>query len=133
MQKYNILELNGKQLPELQEIAETLGIKKVKSLQKEEIVYKILDEQAISWAGLQVEKEARKKEKRTQKGSIEHKTSKQEPLPTKSDEVTAAARRGRPPKDKSKQVEKVSSEKNDGDTPKQKRGQIGRASCRERV
>ena len=61
MQKYNILELNKKQLPELQEIAESLGIKRTKSLNKEDLVYIILDEQAISWAGLQVEKEKEKK------------------------------------------------------------------------
>ena len=48
MQKYNILELNEKLLPELQSIAEELGIKKVSSLKKEELVYRILDEQAIS-------------------------------------------------------------------------------------
>ena len=47
MQKYNILELNEKLLPELQSIAEELGIKKVSSLKKEELVYRILDEQAI--------------------------------------------------------------------------------------
>ncbi|WP_301828039.1 Rho termination factor N-terminal domain-containing protein, partial [uncultured Parabacteroides sp.] len=35
MQKYNILELNEKLLPELQSIAEELGIKKVSSLKKE--------------------------------------------------------------------------------------------------
>ncbi|WP_303025256.1 Rho termination factor N-terminal domain-containing protein, partial [uncultured Parabacteroides sp.] len=53
MQKYNILELNEKLLPELQSIAEELGIKKVSSLKKEELVYRILDEQAISYAGIQ--------------------------------------------------------------------------------
>ena len=42
MQKYNILELNEKLLPELQSIAEELGIKKVSSLKKEELVYRIL-------------------------------------------------------------------------------------------
>ena len=56
MQKYNILELNEKLLPELQSIAEELGIKKVSSLKKEELVYRILDEQAISYAGIQAEK-----------------------------------------------------------------------------
>ena len=70
MQKYNILELNEKQQPELQTIAETLGIKKVKSLPKEELIYRILDEQAISWAGIQVEKEARKKDKRDRKSVV---------------------------------------------------------------
>ena len=57
MQKYNILELNEKLLPELQSIAEELGIKKIKALKKNELVYRILDEQAISFAGIQVEKE----------------------------------------------------------------------------
>lgn len=56
MQKYNILELNEKLLPELQSIAEELGITKVGSLKKEELVYRILDEQAISYAGIQAEK-----------------------------------------------------------------------------
>lgn len=63
MQKYNILELNDKQLPELQSIAEELGIKKVSSLKKEELVYRILDEQAISYAGIQAELQAKKAEK----------------------------------------------------------------------
>ncbi len=44
MQKYNILELNEKLLPELQSIAEELGIKKVRSFKKEELVYRILDD-----------------------------------------------------------------------------------------
>ena len=72
MQRYNILELNGKQLPELQEIAEGLGIKRGKVLEKQDLVYKILDEQAISLAGLQIErekvKEIRKLEKQSKRG-----------------------------------------------------------------
>ena len=56
MQKYNILELNEKLLPELQSIAEELGIKKISALKKEELIYRILDEQAISYAGIQAEK-----------------------------------------------------------------------------
>ena len=55
MQKYNILELNEKQLPELQSIAGELGLKKVDSLNKEELIYRILDEQAISLAVKQTE------------------------------------------------------------------------------
>ncbi|MDR1103675.1 MAG: transcription termination factor Rho [Tannerella sp.] len=69
MQKYNILELNGKQLPELQEIAEGLGIKKVKSLEKQDLVYRILDEQAISLAGIQIEKEKEKEVRKLEKQS----------------------------------------------------------------
>lgn len=67
MQKYNILELSDKHLPELQSIAEELGIKKISSLRKEELVYRILDEQAISYAGLQAEKEKEKEAKKVEK------------------------------------------------------------------
>ena len=67
MQKYNILELNEKLLPELQSIAEELGIKKVSSLKKEELVYRILDEQAISYAGIQAEKEKEKEAKKAER------------------------------------------------------------------
>jgi len=67
MQKYNILELNEKLLPELQSIAEELGIKKISSLKKEELVYRILDEQAISYAGQQAEKEKEKEAKKAEK------------------------------------------------------------------
>ncbi|MDR0429541.1 MAG: transcription termination factor Rho [Tannerellaceae bacterium] len=64
MQKYNILELNEKLLPELQKIAGELGIKKISSFKKEELVYRILDEQAISIAGIQVEKAKEKEAKK---------------------------------------------------------------------
>ena len=47
---YNIIQLNDKNLSELQSIAQELGIKKTDSLKKEELVYKILDEQAIAGA-----------------------------------------------------------------------------------
>ena len=47
MQKYNIIELNEKELPDLQKIAEELGISKVSELDKQALVYRILDEQAI--------------------------------------------------------------------------------------
>ncbi len=65
MQKYNIIELNEKELPDLQNIAEELGIKKADSLKKEELVYRILDEQAISYAGIQAEKQKGKEAQKT--------------------------------------------------------------------
>ena len=76
MQKYNILELNEKLLPELQSIAEELGNKKISSLKKEELVYRILDEQAISYAGLQAEKEKEKEAKKAEKQTKAKKPSK---------------------------------------------------------
>ena len=44
---YNIIQLNDKDLTELQQIAKELGLKKTSTLRKEELVYRILDEQAI--------------------------------------------------------------------------------------
>ena len=44
---YNIIQLNDKDLSELQQIAKELGLAKTDSLRKEELVYRILDEQAI--------------------------------------------------------------------------------------
>jgi len=107
MQKYNILELNSKQISELQEIAETLGINKVKSLPKEDLVYRILDEQAITWAGKQVEKEARKRDKRSQKSKPNQAAKSVTPESASAKEAPEGAdnlvkRRGRPPKDAQK-------------------------------
>jgi transcription termination factor Rho len=43
---YNIFQLNEKSVEELQQIAHELGIAKTETLQKRDLVYKILDEQA---------------------------------------------------------------------------------------
>ena len=45
---YNIIQLNDKSLSELQSIAQELGINKAESYKKDELVYRILDEQAIA-------------------------------------------------------------------------------------
>tara|TARA_R110001583_G_scaffold25760_6_gene93105 strand:+ start:17611 stop:19386 length:1776 start_codon:yes stop_codon:yes gene_type:complete len=44
---YDILELNKKLVPELKEIAKELNIKKIESFKKQDLIYKILDQQAI--------------------------------------------------------------------------------------
>lgn len=44
---YDILELSKKLLPELKEIAKELKIKKPESLKKQDLIYKILDNQAL--------------------------------------------------------------------------------------
>lgn len=65
---YNIIQLNDKDLSELQTIAQELGIKKADSFKKEDLVYKILDEQAIVGATKKVAadklKEARDEDKK---------------------------------------------------------------------
>ena len=103
MQKYNILELNEKQLPELQEIAQSLGIPNIKTFQKPQLVYKILDEQAITVAGEQIKKEALRKEMKAKKANEKLTTGKHVAAPAKnqgnnSETDDLSKRRGRPPK-----------------------------------
>ncbi|MBP8959938.1 MAG: transcription termination factor Rho [Bacteroidales bacterium] len=45
---YDILELSKKLVPELREIAKELNIKRAESLKKQDLIYKILDQQAIN-------------------------------------------------------------------------------------
>ena len=54
---YNIIQLNDKELSELQDIAKELGIQHVEAKKKDELVYSILDEQAIKSANKKAAKE----------------------------------------------------------------------------
>ena len=44
---YDIIELNGKKVADLREIASKLDVKRVDKLKKQDLVYSILDEQAL--------------------------------------------------------------------------------------
>ncbi|MEM8908422.1 MAG: transcription termination factor Rho, partial [Bacteroidota bacterium] len=73
---YDILQLNDMLVPELKALAEKLGLKGYKKLNKQELIYKILDEQAI--AGEQNEepkntktKEPKNKEETTKEAAPE--------------------------------------------------------------
>ncbi len=67
---YDILELNKKLVPELRDIAKGLKIKRVEAYKKQDLIYKILDTQAIQEAEKKVKKDSpqdqnEKKEERT--------------------------------------------------------------------
>ncbi|OYT13424.1 MAG: transcription termination factor Rho [Bacteroidetes bacterium 4572_114] len=63
---YDIIELNGKLLAELKEIAKKLNIKKTNNLKKQDLIYKILDYQALN-PTQKVVGEEKEKEKDTAK------------------------------------------------------------------
>ena len=65
---YNIIQLNDMELSELQSIAKELGINKFESMKKDELVYSILDEQAIANASKRTanKEKAANKEKENQ-------------------------------------------------------------------
>ena len=62
---YNIIQLNDKEVSELQSIAKELGIKNAESMKKDELVYGILDEQAIANASKKANSKETQPRKRT--------------------------------------------------------------------
>jgi transcription termination factor Rho len=62
---YDILELSKKLLPELKDIAKELKIKKAETLKKQDLIYKILDQQAIEATEIKPEIKPEKENKRS--------------------------------------------------------------------
>ena len=60
---YDILQLNDMLVPELRDVAEQLGVKGHKKLNKQELIYKILDEQALKKPENENGKESKSKTK----------------------------------------------------------------------
>ena len=84
---YNIIQLNDKNLSELQVIAKELGIKKADSYKKEDLVYKILDEQAIVGATKKVAADKLKEERKNE----EQKKKRSRVAPTKKEDKVVSA------------------------------------------
>lgn len=85
---YNILELKEKSLADLKVIAQEMGLKKIDASEKDDLVYKILDQQAIDIAGkkvaAQTENGAAKKKKSTAK-TVKPKTTAKATAPEKNE------------------------------------------------
>ena len=108
---YDILQLNDMLVPKLREVAESIGLKSYKRLSKQELIYKILDEQAVSQGKIapieKKEKPAPRKPRATKKAEPKAKaeeTKKPEPK-----------RRGRPAAEKKAEPKKEQPKK---DAPK---------------
>jgi transcription termination factor Rho len=80
---YDILELNKKLLPDLKDIAKKLKIKKVESYRKQDLIYLILDQQAIEEA------------------ADSNSSARKSKSPDSREAVQAAKRQGRRPRTKS--------------------------------
>lgn len=104
---YNISDLNAMSDTELKTIAESMGLKKANPSQKDELIYRILDQQAIDHAASAADKKAAGRQPRAKR---EKPTSTQQP---QQDGTPAQPRRGRPPKRTAELPEA-----NDGDTTK---------------
>ena len=114
MVKYNIVELTDMDLPRLQTIATDLGLTDIKGVEKQALIYQILDRQAESVAGMQKEKEAQKSEQKRRgpgrppknksaESAAEASASEKEPkadTAEKAESKPAKRRPGRPKKNK---------------------------------
>ncbi len=113
---YNIIQLNDKELSELQAIAKELGIKKADSFKKEDLVYKILDEQAIVGATKKVAADKLKEERKEDK-------KKRSPRVTpakKEDKAVSAAKGGEVAKTKEATPVKTQQPSKEENTNKEK-------------
>ena len=116
---YDILQLNDMVVPELLDIAEQMNIPNVKKLDKQGLIFKILDKQAIMSTGPKNEEEAKPKRKRIVKATTANSTEeavvmqesskpepKAEPKPEPKPEPKHT-RKTEPVHDKKKPVKKV--------------------------
>ena len=84
---YNISDLNEKHLPELKQIAKDMGMKRIDSLKKEDLIYRILDQQAEDLANKKVatikEKPAKQDRRKKKEVSSKDKVEKKEIKPNR--------------------------------------------------
>ncbi|MCK9255939.1 MAG: transcription termination factor Rho [Bacteroidales bacterium] len=85
---YDILELNSKLLPELKEIARDLGIHKVDAFRKSDLIYKILDVQAIKAAEQESDKKKQAKAQTSETASKAIENAKRPRTKMKAQKIT---------------------------------------------
>ncbi|MBR9919698.1 MAG: transcription termination factor Rho [Bacteroidetes bacterium] len=113
---YDILQLNDMLVPELREVAESLGIKGYKRLNKQDLIYKILDFQAISGEGAKKEAAPAAKsngKKSTSDNSDQKSSDARQKRRSSSDKPTKSAGRGRAPKKEEQPKKDDSSDQKD--------------------
>ncbi|MBL4715882.1 MAG: transcription termination factor Rho, partial [Bacteroidia bacterium] len=90
---YDILSLNEKELDDLQSIAKELEIAKFEKLEKQDLVYQILDQQALQSKSKEASKPSEKKAPRTRKkiAASNGTATKVEPKGKKAEEVKSVS------------------------------------------
>lgn len=98
---FEISDLKAKKLAELQSLALDMGIKKVRNLKKEELIYAIIDQQSISPDLKNVTSTPKKRGRKPKKTSPEETVEKTE---NTTQEKKSPKKRGRKPKKNTNQV-----------------------------
>ena len=106
---YDILQLNDMLVPELHDIAEQLAIPNYKKLEKQDLVHKIIEKQAVAGVAAEEGKDEKPKRKRilktADKEGKEPEVPKEKPAPVKPE--PKAAKKAEPVHEKKKPVKKV--------------------------
>jgi len=92
--KYDILQLNEMLVPELRDLADRLGLKDYKKLNKKDLIYKILDEQAVDAADEKSSDSTSKSKQMAKKQESEEEKGKKK-RPRKKVSAAEAERRGK--------------------------------------
>ena len=121
---YDILELNKKLLAELRDIAKDLKIKRVESFKKQDLIYKILDTQAIVVS----ESKAARKETPHNDGAKNEK----QPAASEASGPSSKKRPGRPKKEKKKEPAPVPEEAKAGELKSEQGKPKGMAEVEDR-
>ena len=118
---YDILELNKKLVPELREIAKELNIKRIESFKKQDLIYKILDTQAIQEAEKKERKYAPKEQNKDDKGIMNLLRKKPQVAETQEEPTKDAKRTKRPRRERVEPI--IKREKIEAGKKKQKQKQ----------
>ena len=110
---YDILELNKKLLTELREVAKELKIKRVEGFKKQDLIYKILDQQAIVASDIKPQSKDSQKDRQVPQG-------KEKPY----------QKRGRKPQSESKQADPAEEVKEKEESDKPQDGGSGKPNPR---
>lgn len=120
---YDIIELNGKKVADLRDIAKALNIKKTEVLKKQDLIYKILDEQAVN-PPAKTEKVLEKTADRTEKPKPAERRPRPAAKPAAQAEKSAPAKKeneerrkpaDRKPSDRSKPADRANTPKSQSD------------------
>jgi len=101
---YDIIELNSKKVADLREIAKELNIKKGDKLKKQDLIYKILDEQAVNPSTTKKAAAPKKADSSDQKDSTKPKRAPRPPRSKKSDKPEAKSEQNNKEGDDSKEA-----------------------------
>lgn len=106
---YDILQLNDMLVPELKDLAEKLGLKNYKRLNKQELIYKILDHQALqSGDGEGKKKEQKKSDSKDRSDQRSKPEAKKEEKPKQKEK--AETKKESKPQEKEKPEQKAKTE-----------------------